>query len=249
MSEDKGKRRTSRAAGPPPPAEPPQVPEEATLPVAGFSLSETPADARELAAAAATAAAVAAPPTPVGAALQAQSLATLLSGGGALGQFADVMPTFGNVLLSIGTGVAASQEAMDRSLVDTVRELQDTRITIVTDVIQELGDDGLPDVTREPTVVTEEVSLVNHVPPTQLLWDRVALSMDMTVSGISAEHGVVFRQRQTQAQGSAGSFWGFYDWFGGSASTREQTAQSRSAYEQQWASGQVRLDALLGSRR
>jgi hypothetical protein len=235
MSEDKGKRRGTR------PAEP-NVPEEATLPAAAEALAEL------------APAAVAVADAPVGAELQGVSdpgsmLTGLLGTTSPLGQFAEAMPTFGNVLLSIGTGVAASQEAMDRSLVDTVKKLQDTRITIVTDVIQELGDDGLPVDGRDPVLIKEEVSLVNHVPPTQHLWKKVSLSMDMSVAGMTAQHGMVLKQQQTSASGYAGSsYWGFYGWFDGYGShgRSEQTTVSQS--EQQWSSGQVRLDAILGSR-
>lgn len=241
MTDDKGKRRPART-------DEPQAPEEALTPALGDAMQATglvPAtteDAQALAAA-----------VPMTTTLQADAASTLgglLGVTSPLGQFESVMPTFGNVLLSIGTGVAASQEAMDKSLVATVQKLQDTKIKIVTDVIQELDDAGLPDTTREVTVVTEDVSLVNYVPPTQQLWNRVALSMDMTVSGMSAENGMVFRQQQTSASGYAGSsWWGFYGWFDGSASASRQEQASQSAYEQQWSSGQVKLDATLGTRR
>lgn len=248
MSEDKGKRRGTR------PAEP-NVPEEATLPVgaADATLSAAPlvpavgdiVDPVTLA------------PVEIPALAELQSVTdpssmfTGLNGDGSpLGQLADVMPTFGNVLLSIGTGVAASQEAIDRSLIETVRTLQDTKITVVTDVIQELGDDGLPDVENPPHVETQQVSLINYVPPTHHLFKSVKISMDMSVSGMSSEHGLMFKQQQTSAAGVSGSsYWGFYGWFDGygTASRQEQTQVNQS--EQQWASGQVRMDAVLGARR
>jgi hypothetical protein len=252
MSEDKGKRRGTR------PAEP-NVPEEATLPVGGETLAAAPVPvyAGELGSLpmAGDDAAIAAAAVPVMTELQGVAdpnsmLTGLLGTTSPLGQFAEAMPTFGNVLLSIGTGVAASQEAMDASLVDTVDKLQKTRITVVTDVIQELGDDGLPLPNVAPTLVKEEVSLVNHVPPTQHLWKKVSLSMDMSVAGMSSQHGMVLKQQQTSASGYSGSsYWGFHGWFDGYASHNrsEQTTVSQS--EQQWSSGQVRLDAILGSRR
>jgi hypothetical protein len=247
MSEDKGKRRGTR------PAEP-TVPEEATLPVDA-------ADGIQAASLVPAVGDIVDPRTlqrvdvPVLTELQGvndpSSMFTGLSGDGSpLGQLADVMPTFGNVLLSIGSGVAASQQAIDRSLIETVKTLQDTKITVVTDVIQELGDDGLPDVENPPTVETQEVSLINYVPPTHHLFKSVKISMDMSVSGLSSEHGLVFNQKQSTAAGSSGSsWWGFYGWFDGygSASRQEQTQVSQS--EQQWSSGQVRLDASLGARR
>lgn len=242
MTDDKGKRRAAR------PAEP-QVPEEATLPAGlGDTIQATGLVPASQADAVALATAV-----PVGATLQADaasSLGGLLGVNSPLGQFDSMMPTFGNVLLNIGSGVAASQEEMDKSLIETVKKLQDTKIKIVTDVIQELDDHGLPDATKEVKLVTEEVSLVNYVPPTQQLWNRVALSMDLTVSGMSAENGMVLKQQQTQASGVAGSsWWGFYGWFDGQASSSRQEQSTQSGYEQQWSSGQVRLDATLGSRR
>lgn len=248
MSDETGKR---RGGGRP---EPRQVDEAfpagaGDAPLAADALPAAPVTLAELQAGAAAMAGA-----PVTAELQsvadpASMLTGLLGDTSPLGQFSGVMPTFGNVLLSIGTGVAASQEAIDKSLVETVKALQDTRITVVTDVIQELGDDGLPDVNGKPTVVTEEVSLVNYVPPSHHYWKKVQLSMDMTVSGISAEHGMVFKQQQAQASGAAVSHWGFHDWFGGSAtqSQHEHTAVARN--EQQWTSGQVRMDAMLGARR
>jgi hypothetical protein len=254
MSEDKGKRRGTR------PAEP-NVPEEATLPAGALddtlSAAPVPVYAGELGTLpmAGDEEAIAAAAAPVMTELQGVSdpnsmLTGLLGTTSPLGQFAEAMPTFGNVLLSIGTGVAASQEAMDRSVVDTIKKLQETKITVVTDVIQELGDDGLPLPNVEPTLVKEQVSLVTHLAPTQHKWKRISLSMDMSVAGMSAQHGMVLKQQQTHASGYAGSsYWGFHGWFDGYASHNrsEQTTVSQS--EQQWSSGQVRLDAVLGSQR
>src|SRR5262249_16085384 len=61
------------------------------------------------------------------------------------GQLADSAPTFGNLLRSIGDGVASSQSALDKGVIDTVKTLNDAKITLVTDVIEQLDDDGLPD--------------------------------------------------------------------------------------------------------
>lgn len=232
MNDDNGKRRGSR------PAEP-QVPEEATLPVgaAELTLSTAPGEATL-------------PVAPAGGQLQASLPAFLggsLAGGDAIDRFAGAVPSFGNVLLAIGTGVAESQEELDRSLVETVDELQKKTITVVTDVVQELDDRGLP-VPGAPTLVTEEVSLVNYVPPTQQLWERVSLSMDMTVAGMSAEHGMVLERQQTHAAASASS-WGFWGWAGGSATQSSSEQAYRSSSDMQWSSGQVRMDAVLGTRR
>lgn len=254
MSEDKGKRRGTR------PAEP-NVPEEATLPVGALddtlSAAPVPVYAGELGTLpmAGDDAAIAAAAAPVMAELQGvadpNSMVTgLLGTTSPLGQFAEAMPTFGNVLLSIGTGVAASQEAMDKSVVDTIKKLQDTRITVVTDVIQELGDDGLPVANADPILVKEEVSLVGYVKPSLHHWKKVSLSMDMSVAGMSSKHGMVLKQQQTNAAGHAGSsYWGFHGWFDGHATHTRSEQTTVSQNEQQWSSGSVRLDATLGSRR
>lgn len=183
--------------------------------------------------------------------LPAGMLTGILSGGAGdpMALIGGMAPTFGNVLMNIGAGIAASQEALDKSLIDTVNKLTDTKITVVTDVVQELDDDGLPDQENGPVLVTEEVSMINYVAPSQQVWKNVSLSMDMTVSGISSESGLVFKQEQTSVSGSGNSFWGFYGWFDAAGSNSEYTRDTRSEYESRWASGQVRLDATMEARR
>lgn len=169
------------------------------------------------------------------------------SGGAATGALGAMAPTFANVLLSIGAGVAESQAALDKGLIETVTKLRDTKIKVVTEVVQELDDDGLPRATG-PELVTEELSLINYVAPSQQVWKNVTLSMDMSVSEISAENGMTFSQDQTTASGRGNSFWGFYGWFDVAANRNSYDQTQRSEYETTWSSGQVRLDATLESR-
>lgn len=237
MAEDsRGKRRA--AASPTPPAEAPEAPAapSAEVPVgAGALAAAEPLLSPEL-----PATAVADDPF--------ASLSTILSDTGPVaGQLGAMAPTFGNVLLSIGTGVARSQALLDAGLRETVDKLKATRIKVVTKVVQELDDDGLP-LAAGPDLETEEVSLINYVSPTQHVWKNVRLSMDMSVSHVSAESGLTFRRDQTSVAGRGGSFWGFYGWFEGAGTHSGVEQTSRSEYEQTWSSGQVRLDAVMEAR-
>lgn len=160
-------------------------------------------------------------------------------------EFADLAPTFGDVLLSIGTGVADSQAALDKSLVETAKQLSETKITLVTDVIQQLDDDGLP-AAEETELITSEVSLINFVSPTVHEWKHVALSMDLTVGAMDDERGMSFTRTQTSAGASLSWFpWAFGGWF----QTDVQYQNSHARAEADWAAGQVRLDAMLAPRR
>ena len=166
----------------------------------------------------------------------------------AVAELGRAAPTFGAVLRSIGEGVAASQKVMDESLVESAARLNETRIKVVTDVIQELGDDGLPNPARPPTLVTEEVSLVNYVPPTQQLWESVLLSMDMSVAAVDAESGITFKREQRTTTSPTG-LWGFFGWFSRAAHEDQLSVSAQTQQSSMWASGQVRLDATLGARR
>jgi hypothetical protein len=164
------------------------------------------------------------------------------------GQLNAMAPTFANVLRSIGEGVASSQATMDKGLKDTIEKLKGTKIKVVTQVVQELDDDGLP---REegPDLVVKEQSLINFVEPNQQVWRSIKLSMDMTVSDVSTEHGMTFKRDQTSVVSHGHSMpWGFGNWFSvsGYGTHAEQTSTNTS--NTTWSSGQVRLDAQLESR-
>jgi hypothetical protein len=160
-------------------------------------------------------------------------------------------PTFGNVLNSIGVGVATSQEALDQGLVEVATTLSDTKIDLVTQVIQELDEDGLPvPPTDDSNLRKQSVSLINFVNPQAHQWQHVALSMDMSVGAMDNETGMQFNSTQTKSSASAtGLLWGFVGWFQHSSSTRETSVERSTDQEAAWAQGQVRMDALLTPRR
>ncbi|WP_404347656.1 hypothetical protein LG324_10395 [Phycicoccus jejuensis] len=164
------------------------------------------------------------------------------------GQLRAVAPTFGDVLKSIGIGVADSQAALDQGVIDTVNELADTNITVVTDVIQHLDDDGLP-VAADTELVSTDLSVLNFFMPTVHEWKRVALSMDLSCGAFNESDGLTFSAKQSGGGiGGAGLFWGFlgvnYEY------GYENTQDVRTSHEQEasWSSGEVRLDAILGPR-
>ena len=161
----------------------------------------------------------------------------------------DLSPTFGDVLLSIGTGVADSQAQLDQGLVDTATQLSNTKIDVITDVIQKLDDDGLPNV-ENTTLIKNNVSLINFVNPTVHEWKSVSISMDMTVGAMDNESGMSFSAKQWKNNVHAvGLFWGFIGWFDTDSQDQTQDKTRHSRQEADWATGQVRLDAMLGPRR
>lgn len=163
-------------------------------------------------------------------------------------ELAEVAPTFGDVLLSIGTGVADSQTALDAGLVSTVQQLRDTKIDVVTEVIQKLNDDGLPSV-DQTTLVTNKLSLLNFINPTVHEWKHVGICMDMVVGEMDYENGMTFnRQQHCYSEGSVGLFWGFLGIGVENESSSNESYTSHMRQEADWASGQVRLDAELRPR-
>lgn len=164
------------------------------------------------------------------------------------GELAALAPSFGDILASIGRGVADSQTALDRGLVTTANALSQNNITIVTDVIQELNDDGLP-VPSATELVTQSVSLINFVRPTAHQWSHVALRMDMTVGAVDNERGMTVSTRNSSTRAvNAGLFLGFLGI--GVLSVRESSTfrKEESDFESNWAEGRVVMDALLQPR-
>ena len=165
------------------------------------------------------------------------------------GQLKAVAPTFGDVLKSIGIGVADSQAALDQGVISTVNELADTNITVVTDVIQHLDDDGLP-VAADTELVSTDLSVLNFFMPTVHEWKRVALSMDLSCGAFNESDGLSFNAKQSGGGvGGAGLFWGFLGVNYEYGYDNEQNGTRSHEQEASWSSGEVRIDAILGPRR
>ena len=159
-----------------------------------------------------------------------------------------VAPTFGAVLSSIGEGIADSQDALDRGMVQTAQQLSAQKITVVSDVIQGLDDDGIPDADLTE-LVTNDVSLINYVKPTVHEWKHVALSMDFAIGSMNRESGFTFdRQQSRSGTRGSGLLWGFVGWFGQSDSQSKSSYERKTYQETDWSRGQVRMDAQLAPR-
>ena len=192
---------------------------------------------------------------PEGSILSANALIPGGAGGSALaleadvsGELAQLAPSFGDILASIGRGVADSQTALDRGLVDTATTLSQSTITVVTDVVQELNDDGLP-VPSATQLVTENVSLINFVRPTAHQWSHVALRMDMTVGAVDNERGISVNSKTKSARATnVGLFFGFLGIGVSSFKERSTFRSEESDFESNWAEGRVLMDALLQPR-
>ena len=173
----------------------------------------------------------------------------LALGADASGQLDALAPNFGNILSSIGLGVANSQAALDRGIIDTVNRLSNTKITVVTEVVEQLNDDGLPDV-AQTQLVTNSLSVLNFVTPTVHEWKHVALSMDMNVGAMDNETGMSFTvTRDSTKATNVGLFFGLLGVGSLSSSSDFRDVQSNSKREAQWSNGSVQLDATLAPRR
>jgi hypothetical protein len=196
-----------------------------------------------------------------GIALPIGATGTTLAGGGPVGgttlalgadvsnALATLAPSFGDVLGAIGNGVATSQAALDQGVIDTVRALADTPITVVTDVIEQLNDDGLPDV-NQTQLVTQNVSVLNFVSPTVHEWRRVALQMDLVVSALDSQTGI--QVSTTSDSLNAGNFGVLFGILGVGYLVSDQQSRfvtTNAQLESQFAEGRVQLDAFLTPRR
>jgi hypothetical protein len=164
------------------------------------------------------------------------------------GELAQIAPSFGDILASIGRGVADSQTALDSGLVATATTLSQANITVVTDVVQELNDDGLP-VPSATQLLTQNVSLINFVRPTAHQWSHVALRMDMTVGAVDSERGItVTSKSSSERAANAGLFFGFLGIGVSSFKSNSTFRKEESDFESNWAEGRVVMDALLQPR-
>lgn len=173
---------------------------------------------------------------------------TLDTGKDITDELGQASPAFGNVLMAVGNAVAGSQQALDKSLVDTVKKLSDTKIKVVTQVLEELNDDGIPDPTKTK-LITNEVSVLNFFTPDSLRWQRVSISVDLAVGAFHAEQGVQFTKHQ-ESTSAGGSFtWGFGGWFNFQHASSDQSVQTNAEQNVAWSSGQCLIDAELTPRQ
>ncbi len=157
-------------------------------------------------------------------------------------------PSFGNILASIGLGVARSQAALDEGVIETVKQLADTKITVVTEVIEQLDDDGLPNVDATQ-LVTNELSVLNFVAPTVHEWQHVSLSMDMSVGAMDEQTGLSYSLTQTHSGNTRGALAGLVGVGAMSTNSSVLSMQLNAEREAQWSNGTVQLDAVLAPRR
>ncbi len=167
------------------------------------------------------------------------------------GKLDAIAPTFGEILKSVGSGVAKAQRALDESVRETVKKLSDTKIDVITDVITRIDDDtGLPLAPQEEDLIKQNLSVLNFITPTVHEWKYVALSMDMSVGGMDSKTGMTFSNASFKtSRESKGLFFGFVGVGKTTASAEFNAVRSNIEREAEWASGRVQLDAMLGPRR
>jgi hypothetical protein len=179
-------------------------------------------------------------PLGVGEAAGDSDVTNELSGGGV---------AFGEFTKSVGLAVAAAQAELDKTLVETAKELSKTKINTVAVFEQQVKDD---DGTMEEGVVhIQELPMSNYLMPTAYQWSRVYLEADMNVQEFNSRSGFNIQQKSFSADarlnGNAGTFgWGV----SGSAgfSYGQSSTGVDASYGQDVAAGKLHMEATLEPR-
>lgn len=166
-------------------------------------------------------------------------------------KLSDIAPSFGEILKSIGSGVAKAQRALDDGVISTIKKLSDTKIDVVTDVVQRIDDDtGMPLEPVPSDLIKQQLSVLNFITPSVHEWKYVALSMDMSVSGMDSKTGMTFKNSSfSTSHESKGLFFGFVGVGTTTASAAFNLTHTNIERESEWVSGRVQLDAMLGPRK
>ncbi|MCC6278463.1 MAG: hypothetical protein IT289_11170 [Oligoflexia bacterium] len=104
----------------------------------------------------------------------------------------NVTPAFGEFVGKIGHAVADAQEALDKNMVETAKELSKTNIEVPTIIEQKVKDDGTYDT---PTVIKSQIPVISFLPPVSYQWSRVHLQADMKVASFDADTGFKIQGR------------------------------------------------------
>lgn len=159
-------------------------------------------------------------------------------------------PAFGSFVDSVGQAVAKAQAALDATLVQTAEALSKAEVNVLAAYEQQLNDD---DGTMEKgNPIFAKIPLITMIPPTAYAWEHVQLKANMNVSEFNSANG--FNIQGKSSSFSAGARAG-YSMFGFGASGSVNTSSSSysaagsSSYAQDYAAGQLELDALLEPRR
>jgi hypothetical protein len=160
-------------------------------------------------------------------------------------------PTFGEILKSVGSGLANAQRALDKSVMDTVNKLATTKIDVVTDVVQRLDDaTGLPMEPADTDLIKQQLSVLNFVTPTVHEFKYMALTMDLSIAKLDQKVGMSFTSASLNtSRNSSGLHFGFVGVGTTSVNADFKAVRSNVEREMQWASGRVQMDALLAPRR
>jgi hypothetical protein len=162
------------------------------------------------------------------------------------------VPAFGNVLAAIGGAVAESQKGFDKAVTDSINKLNATKIDVVSQVVIDLDDNGLPFGDASHThLVTNNVSVLQYYTPVFHAWKRVDVAMDLSVGEFHAQQGVTFSQKQSSTSIGGGLSWSgaFGGWFSASHSSSQQKVEINTQSDAEWVSGQLLVDAEIGVRK
>jgi hypothetical protein len=179
-------------------------------------------------------------PLGVGEAASESDITNELSGGGV---------AFGEFVKSVGLAVAAAQQQLDKTLVDTAKALSETEINTVAVFEQKIKDD---DGTMERGEVhIQKLPLTNYLMPTAYQWSRVYLEADMNVQEFNSRSGFNIQQKSFSADARVSGSYGLGG-FGVKGSAGMSYGSSSTgvdaSYGQDVAAGKLHMEATLEPR-
>jgi hypothetical protein len=156
---------------------------------------------------------------------------------------------FGNFVKQVGLAVAAAQDQLDKTLVDTAKALSEAKIKTVAVFEQQINDEtGLMD---EGHPHIQELPLTNYLMPTAYQWSRVYLEADMNIQEFNSRTGFNIQQKHfsadTRITGNAGMLgWGVSGTAG--VSYGQSSTGVDASYGSDLAAGKLHMEATLEPR-
>lgn len=156
---------------------------------------------------------------------------------------------FGAFVKNVGLAVAAAQAELDKTLVETAKELSKATIDVVHTFEQVLDDDG--QMTASGTPKIQALPLVNYLMPTAYHWSRVYLEADMKVQEFNSKSGFDIMSKASSGGLRLGGGFGATGFsanggFGFGSSSNQTSVQN--GYSMDNAAGSMHMEATLEPR-
>lgn len=165
------------------------------------------------------------------------------------GEIAEAGPAFGTLLEKVGMAVATTQRELDKSMVETARQLSETRVNVPVIFEQRVDDNGDP---MKGEIHMQELPVISIVTPTALQFTQVHLTADMDVERFTNETGITVKRDHTGFHANAKASYGLIGGFGASGSASTSVTRDRTdlntAVANTRAAGKLHMEATIEPR-